>query len=195
MKNKTNKGGKPALRCYFFDTEFNDQIGRFEIDLISLAIVDEDGNEYYGISKEFNVAAANEHKWLKKNVMDKLDDPSKWVKIDTIRKNVLNMIKPAKEIELWARNGSYDNVLLCQLFGGMGQLFDALKKRGVEKVTFRDFYELQRDVPNVKLWHKDKRGHHVALNDARQERLGFELYTKAKELQDAMPAPHMPHVK
>ena len=30
------------------------------------------------------------------------------------------MIEPAKEVEFWSRNGSYDNVLLCQIFGGMG---------------------------------------------------------------------------
>ena len=55
--------------------------------------------------------------WIKENVIDKLDDPSTWKSIEEIRQGVLDMIEPADTIEFWAKNGSYDNVLLCQLFG------------------------------------------------------------------------------
>ena len=53
-----NKPSVPQKRRYFFDTEFNSRIHHSQLDLISIAIVNENGDEYYGISNEFNLAAA-----------------------------------------------------------------------------------------------------------------------------------------
>ncbi len=186
---------RPAIRRYFFDTEFNDKIGQFACDFISIGIVAEDGREYYGISNEFNVAAAKERPWLKENVIDKLDDPSTWVSVDEIRQRVLAMIEPADVVEFWADNGCYDHVLLCQIFGGMGELFEVLKSKGVGRVVFRDGHELGREVPNLRLWQSPPEGEHIAINDARQGRLRYMLLSHAKGLQADMPAPHLPHVK
>lgn len=61
---------------YFIDTEFHEHFcrGWFRrptptIDLISIGIVDEDGRSFYAISKEFDVKAAWEDKWLRENVL------------------------------------------------------------------------------------------------------------------------------
>lgn len=62
---------------YFIDTEFIEGFHkplfgkkRHFIDLISIAVVCEDGREYYAISNEFNPKDAD--KWVKDNVISKL---------------------------------------------------------------------------------------------------------------------------
>lgn len=61
---------------YFLDTEFHEYqkkplFGKpiDTIELISIGIVDENGNEYYAICKEFDVKAAWNNDWLKQNVL------------------------------------------------------------------------------------------------------------------------------
>lgn len=192
-----NNRGRPPLRRYFFDTEFSDHPEDFSCELISIGIVDEKGREYYGISNKFNVAAASENRWVKEHVIDKLTAPESWVDIEEIRQRILDMIEPAREIEFWSRNGAYDNVLLCQIFGGMGALFDTLRKeKGIEKVTFRDINELKRQAPDIKI--KPLPGHkaHIAVNDARHERYVFAVLTQAlafKEKPPHMPRPPVPN--
>ncbi len=64
---------------YYIDTEFIEgftrpyRLGksRHFIELISIAIVAEDGREYYAISKEFNPKLAD--RWVKENVIDKIE--------------------------------------------------------------------------------------------------------------------------
>ncbi len=188
-----NNKGKPAIRRYFFDTEFNDAIGQFEVDFISIGIVDEKGGEYYGISNEFNLAAASSREWIKENVIDKLDDPSTWKNIEEIRQGVLDMIEPADTIEFWAKNGSYDNVLLCQLFGGMGELRRVLREeKGIRKVAFRDIHELKRmvDYEEPAMEEKDK---HIAINDARNERDRFKAAQAARSKAEPLPGRNGPH--
>lgn len=52
---------------YFIDTEFKEK--PHTIDLISIGIVDEDNNEYYAISKDFNLKEVWNDDWLRKNVL------------------------------------------------------------------------------------------------------------------------------
>jgi len=49
----------------------------------------------------------------------------------------------ATKVEFWAKNGSYDNVLLCRLFGGMMNLYSFMNDIGIEKTNFRDLNELK----------------------------------------------------
>lgn len=192
--NDKGKSDKPPLRRYFFDTEFNDGGDRFSCELISIGVISEDGREYYGISNEFNLAAAAAIPWIKKHVIDKLDDPSKWVSVEKIRQRILAMIEPAREVEFWSRNGSYDNVLLCQIFGGMGNLFETLRReKGVQKVTFRDIKELHRRAPEIRIRPKSEEGAHVAINDARHERYCFEVLSHAIAFKKNPPQPPSPN--
>lgn len=175
-----NNGEKVRLRRYFFDTEFNDTLARFAIDFISIGIVDEQGGEFYGISREFNLGAASAHPWLRDHVVAKLDHPSTWKDIGEIRQGILDLIEPAHEVEFWAKNGSYDNVLLCQIFGGMGPLREALfREKGIREVTFRDTKELLRVAVRPEIRPMDEADKHIAINDARNERYVFEQCRKA----------------
>ena len=113
----------------------------------------------------------------------------------TLRKNILKLIEPARVVEFWARNGSYDNVLLCQLFGDMSGFYDALHKKGVGKVRFRDMNELISKMPNIKIFQQDPRGEHIAINDARHERMTYLTLKKVEKIKGDMPAPHLPHIQ
>ena len=57
---------------FFLDTEFKED-GK-TIDLISIAIVSDDGREYYAISKEFNLLKAWRDKWIRENVLRPIFD-------------------------------------------------------------------------------------------------------------------------
>ncbi len=57
---------------------------RHFIDLISIAIVSEDGREYYAVSNEFNPKDADS--WVKENVIDKLE-------VELFKKQNTNIIK------------------------------------------------------------------------------------------------------
>ncbi len=174
-----HKKRKPALRRYFFDTEFNDTIGQFDIDFISIGIVDEKGNERYGISNEFNLAAAVSQSWIKENVINKLDHHATWKSLKDIRQEILDLIESAHEVEFWAKNGSYDNVLLCQIFGGMGPLRDVLlKEKSIRKMTFRDTKELLRVAENPNIKPMRAKDMHISINDARNERYVFNQCRK-----------------
>jgi hypothetical protein len=66
------------------------------------------------------------------------------------RKNVMNETSNATKVELWAKNGSYHNVLLCRLFGGMMNMQSFFKKElGIQKVKFRDLNELAMPVSPI----------------------------------------------
>lgn len=61
---------------YFIDTEFHERevknlfSKKFNtIELISIAIISEDNREYYAISKDFDIKAAWNNKWLRSNVL------------------------------------------------------------------------------------------------------------------------------
>ncbi len=89
---------------YFLDTEFLEGPQRTfwgkktkpTIDLISIALVDEDGREFYAISKEFNLREAWNRFQMNKFIGEPgLDGPSKYFpdqKVYWIRENVLRLI-------------------------------------------------------------------------------------------------------
>ena len=187
MAKKKKFKDLPALGRYFFDTEFVDTGTGFKNDFISIGVVNEEGEGYYGISTEFNIAAAREHIWVRKYVFDKLDHHSTWKTLEEIRQEILDMIEPAREVEFWAKNGSYDNVFLCQLFGGMGKLRETLQReKGVEKLTFRDTKELLRAAEDPKIPPMPEKDKHVSINDAHQER---HVFNACKKALDKQPAP------
>lgn len=152
---------------WFYDTEFNED-GR-TIDLISIALVAEDGRFYYAISTEFDAASCND--WVKANVLPHLlpHGTCFWKTraqiADDIRAILLvNDDKP----ELWAYFGDYDHVALCQLFGrmvdlpqGMPFLTLDLKQRMIERGIEKDRLPQQAGTA------------HDALADARWVREAF----------------------
>lgn len=125
---------------YFLDTEFIED-GK-TIELISIAIVAEDGRELYLCNKDCDFSRASD--WVWENVLNpigvtKLDsgapyttDPDLWVPEFVILDRVLKFcgghlaesgrfeLKPGSpKPEFWAYYADYDWVVFCQLFGRM----------------------------------------------------------------------------
>lgn len=126
-----------------YDTEFLED-GR-TIDLISIALVREDGSEYYaivdcgtkrdGVTEPTHMDRAVEHPWLRKNVVTSLPvdfymgggwywdlshpDADKVKPLDQIRQEVLRFLMGTPALSLWAWYAAYDHVALAQLFGRM----------------------------------------------------------------------------
>lgn len=146
---------------YFIDTEFHEyqkqpkilglKVGKpiDTIELISIGIVAEDGREYYAVCNEFDVEAAWDNKWLRKNVLTSI-----WTEINYVgqfskaslkiglQKNGKSKKQIAEEIkfftskhllskdplqieadathkEFYAYYADYDWVVFCWLFGRM----------------------------------------------------------------------------
>jgi len=95
------------------DTEFREN--GHVIELISIALVAEDGRKLYCVSNEFDESLCDE--WLQKNVLAHLPSKSSWISREEIRDKVLGFVdaKPT----FWAYFADYDWVVFCQLFGRM----------------------------------------------------------------------------
>ena len=185
-----SKGNPPALARYFLDTELNEKVDTpFGVDFISIGLVNEGGGSYYGVNRDFNRAAARENAWVQEHVVGKLpatDDPA-WQTVAEIRQNALAMFKPAKEVEIWARNGSYDFFILCRLFGGMNQLRQTLKQeKGIEKISFRDMNELHRRYTTEGVTPQPEDTHHIAVHDALQELRDFNAMMRQRMRLDPL---------
>ncbi|MCD2190118.1 polyadenylate-specific 3'-exoribonuclease AS [Actinomycetospora soli] len=105
----------------FYDCEFIED--GTTIDLVSLGAVDEDGREFYAISRAFDPMKAGP--WVRKNVLDKLppsSDPA-WRSRLQIREDFFAFVTAgAGPVELWAWNAPYDHVVVAQLWGAMPAL-------------------------------------------------------------------------
>jgi hypothetical protein len=116
-----------GTRRYFYDCEFIED-GR-TVDLVSIAVVDEAGREFYAVSTEFDESRAIP--WVRRHVLRKLPPPSDpaWRTRDQIRLDLLAfLVEPRAEIELWAWYAAYDHVVLCQLWGAMPALPRAIPR-------------------------------------------------------------------
>lgn len=183
------------MRCYY-DTEFLED-GR-TIDLISIALVAEDGRELYRISRAAPLRRISEHSWLVRNVVPTL--PLKMGEVRTngslysyltwdkahpdwahvawpedIAVDVLDFIRATPEPELWAWYGAYDHVTLAWLWGPMSQL-----PKGVPMYT-RDLKQEAERLGNPKL-PKQAEGVHNALADARHNKVRGDYLKRRDEL-------------
>lgn len=96
----------------WFDTEFIDN-GK-TIDLISIGMVREDGNELYLQNVECDRSKACD--WVKENVFPGLDDSFN-VSKSLMRQQIFEFAEARPKF--WAYYAAYDWVVLCQLFGRM----------------------------------------------------------------------------
>lgn len=182
----TTKKRMPGFLRYYYDTEFEENGDT--IMLISIGIVCEDGREYYAVNADMDQDRVRANDWLMRNVWPSLptidveertmsgDTHIQYSQIDTfdqcvklkkvIAQEVSDFLKPWGEdrfrghAELHAWFGSYDHVVLSQLWGRM------IDHPGHVPMFTNDLRQLQRDLgdPNLK---PQPSGAHNALEDAR----------------------------
>lgn len=168
---------------YYLDTEFAEWAsispGGYRqqgIELISIALVGEDGSEFYAVNDHFQEHLCND--WVQKHVLpqlpprlgDTVGPPvgSPWMSPADIERGIKKFLGikngVAPNPEIWAYYADYDWVLFCQLFGtmmdmpeGMPHLCMDLKQYAIHLGVKRQLKEL---VPMPK-------GEHDALEDAR----------------------------
>ncbi len=155
---------------FFYDTEFIDN-GRI-IDLISIAVVAQDGREFYAVSAEFDPESAG--RWVRAHVLPKLPPPASrlWRSRRQIREGLEEFlgVDGDEPIELWAWVGAYDHVALCQLWGPMTSLPPQIPR------FTRELRQLWEDhgCPRMPARPADT---HDALVDARHNLLRYQLIT------------------
>ena len=129
--------------CY--DTEFIEQGPALPIELISIGMVREDGEQLYLINADVSLSKLIRNPWLSMNVVPHLpikvsgmhsgmlsgiiewdtehEDVQRVVAADTIADMVREFcLAEDRSPELWAYYGAYDHVVLSQLFGSMAEL-------------------------------------------------------------------------
>ena len=151
---------------YFYDTEFIEDGNT--IQLVSIGIVSERGEEYYAVSTEFDPHRANA--WVRKNVLNKLPprSASVWKSNAQIRREVLRFLTTDGRPDLWAWVGAYDHVVLVQLWGDMSGLPQNFPRFTHE---LKQLWEMvgRPKLPDV------PRGNHDALVDARHNLEKFKV--------------------
>lgn len=185
----------------FLDTEFVERGPLIPLKPISIALVREDGEEFYGINAEC-LTDVFRHKWLSMNVLPWLPAISEanigisqilaWdtdhadyphvMALDSLAEAVRTFIVETPDPELWAWYGAYDHVILCQMFGTMAEL-----PTGIPMYTCELMQEWNRlGRPPVP---KDPTNAHHALADARWARdmwMDWQLAEAAAVIEDAV---------
>jgi hypothetical protein len=104
---------------FWFDTEFYED-GK-TIELISIGIVAEDGQEYYAeTAGGYHLSGRSE--WLEQNVRPHLRGGLATKARSNIAREIVDFV--GEKPEFWAYYADYDWVALCQLYGRMIDLPD-----------------------------------------------------------------------
>jgi len=161
---------------YFLDTEFiEDGKG---IDLISIALVSEQGNSFYACNTECNLSKANQ--WVRDNVLPHLPPASDraWMSRQQIVEAILQFVGPEPP-EFWGYFADYDWVVFCQLFGTMADLPKHFP------MYCRDIAQLADFLGNPEL--PQLAGiEHRALDDALDIKAKYEFLISFQEVQAAL---------
>jgi hypothetical protein len=150
-----------AVRRWFYDLELIERADGRAIDLVSVGMVAEDGEEYYAVCSEHDPAQALP--WVRRHVLAQLPSPADpaWRSRERIRADLEQLLLgPGDEPELWAWYAAYDHVVLCQLWGRMPDL-----PRRLPRFT-RDLRQLWEELGSPVL-PAQPGGKHDALADAR----------------------------
>jgi len=111
---------------YFLDTEFIERGYGHPMNLVSVAILAEDGREYY--AQNYTVDFQRANPFVRDNVLPFLDEwdkrhwfqrPEPWYAPAEIATDIMAFIGTEPSPEFWGYYSDYDWVILTQLFGGM----------------------------------------------------------------------------
>jgi len=158
---------------FFYDCEFIED--GVTIELVSIGMVSEDGQEYYAVSTEFDAGRAGP--WVRANVLPKLPCPSDaaWRGRAQIRTDLLAFLdRKHEEIELWAWYAAYDHVAMAQLWGAMPAL-----PRRIPRFT-HDLRQRWEDVGKPRLPPPPSDAHD-ALADARHNLVRWQAIEAERE--------------
>lgn len=153
---------------HFIDTEFVED-GR-TIDLISIGLVSDDGNELYLISSEFDESKASD--WVKANVLPHLAPETPRLPRSEIAHQVRLFFCDDPKPEIWGYYADYDWVVFCQLFGRMIDLPSNFPRYCRDIKQFADDLKLRLPKPTGV--------EHHALADARWNRAAHALCVATK---------------
>ena len=145
---------------YFIDTEFIESGPEFPLILLSVAIVAENGREFYVVNEDAPLELASD--WVKKNVIPQLGGPK--LGITHIGPAILRWMTDPKP-EFWGYYADYDWVVFCQLYGTM------IKLPKGWPMYCRDLKQWSDQVGAPKF--EAPKGEHNALTDAKWN---VELY-------------------
>jgi hypothetical protein len=170
---------------YFIDSEFSERGPKHPIELISIAIVTEDGREFYAINDAWYGILAHRRasNWVQENVLSRLprgedinvsSGGSPRMRWESTR--IMSIPQIAKEIkefvgespEFWGYYADYDWVVLCQLFGAMIDL-----PKGWPMFCM-DLKQLCQEKGNPKLPDMPNCIEHHALYDARETKYRYD---------------------
>lgn len=141
---------------WYLDTEFNEDDTSL-IELISIALVSDDGQDYYAHVDTYSPSNCND--WVKKHVLPKVkDEPRKSSAL--VRNEIIALVGDGPEF--WGYYCGYDWVLFCKLFGTMVKLPDHFPKFCMDvRQRMKDLGVTRSELP-------DQLGNaHHALEDAR----------------------------
>jgi hypothetical protein len=149
---------------YFLDTEFNERGPCYPIELISIALVSEDGREFYAHSANYDVSACNP--WVRENVLPHVaaEPPMSLWSIAESLKIFIGDNKPT----FWGYYADYDWVVFCQIFGAMVDL-----PKGCPMYC-RDLKQWCDQLGNPKLPEQSST-EHDALHDARWNKQVYDF--------------------
>lgn len=159
---------------YFLDTEHTDDGARFE--LISIAVVTEDGREYYAAVEGYDQSAVTP--WITANVLPKLPPAGDrlWRSKDRIR-NDLETFVTGEKIEFWTMCAWPDWSLVVRLFGRFEDVPEAWP------MACWDLWQLEAELGLTQAERPpEPKDVHNALADARYHR---EIYTWLRSVQAA----------
>lgn len=163
---------------YFLDTEFIED-GR-TIDLISIAVVCEDGREFYACNLDCDLRKADN--WIEKNVMSQLPPfgRDEWQRRYWIANDLYEFIECEPNCEFWGYYPATDWVALYQLYGKLIYLPKPFPKLCFDIKQLHATTRLSDGRMTTKL--PKPIGAHNALVDARWNR---EFYNSImKEIAD-----------
>lgn len=148
---------------YYLDTEFIERGASHPIELISLALVREDGVTFYReLMDGWHPENAND--WVRANVLPHLRGgyPTRETRVRTAEQVKLFLADDTSKPEFWGYYCDYDWVVFCQLFGTMAELPKGLP------MFCRDVKQLCCDLgnPDLNTLAPPEGNVHNALDDA-----------------------------
>lgn len=165
----------------FIDTEFVNRGAENPIDLISIGMVREDGEEFYGINVEAPLGVMYANRWIRENLWPTLPlaasngivdwdhehpDVQHVRRHDNLREDVYQFIVGEGPAELWGSYSGFDYTVLSQLFGTFNEHRDGVPMF-INDVQQALLYARREGLlPRSRMPRQDGTAHH-ALDDAR----------------------------